>query len=248
MTINVDKEDGFVNGCTGILKDITYQNTSPFILLLCFHDQTTGKTARTGVAYTYPFQESKNWSPVFKIVRSFGLMNCSISSRQFSVERLQFPLVQASALSLQKNQGKTAHNGLVLYFQSGRPVSAPRYISLSRCPNEHDNYTIDSLYAHQIQANDKAIAEMYRLEEESPVHFLLIFPELGERKVNILFHNIQSLSISFPIIKNSIYCKESDLIFVETRLLATDANQAFEIPDFRMFDLIGTLIEEKLLE
>ena len=32
MTINVDKEDGFVNGCTGILMDITYQNSSPFIL------------------------------------------------------------------------------------------------------------------------------------------------------------------------------------------------------------------------
>ena len=44
-------------------------------------------------------------------------------------------------------------------------------MSLSRYPTEAGNYMILHLFADQIKANEKAIAEMERLEKEAPLQF-----------------------------------------------------------------------------
>ena len=159
--------------------DITYENTIASILWLQFSDEETGKEARDKVSEIFHEQISQSWTPIYKIVRTFKLPNSRTFLSNVSIERYQFPVIQASALSMHKYQGKTAFNGLVLDFESQQPVPALHYMSLSRCPREEDNYIVGSLYAHQIKANEKAIQEMERLAKDAQSFLELLHIEVS---------------------------------------------------------------------
>ena len=68
---------------------------------------------------------------------------------------------------MHKFQSKNACNGLACDFGSRTAVPA----LLSRYPTEEGNYMIVHVLADQIKANEKAVAEMERLEKEAPLQF-----------------------------------------------------------------------------
>ena len=171
VTNNVDKEDGLVNGAVGVLRELSYWNSEVAILWLFFDDKRIGGKSRNGSKNKFSRFVSEGLTPLYKVVRSFRVINNCAQLGHLVVERMQFPVVQASALTIHKYQGKTAHLGLATDFESHAAVESLHYTGLSRCPNELGNYIIGSLHAHQIRANEKAKREMIRLRNDGKMIF-----------------------------------------------------------------------------
>ena len=242
VTVNIDKEDGLVNGSLGQLMDISFENTAVKIIWIQFEDDKTGNEARQKMKNIFPTQTSLNWTPIVKIVRTFRVANRRKYSSNLTLERVQFPLLQASALSMHKFQGKNAFNGLASDFESRTAVPALHYMSLSRCPTEEGIYIIGHLFADQIKANEKAIAEMERLENEAPLQFSFPYPKREKGSFNILFHNVQSLSKYYNLIKGSVIYTNCDVVaLAESWFLSSDLSSDYELPRFNLqrFDWPG---------
>jgi len=67
MTANVDTSDGFVNGATGVLREIGFStyNTSN-IHWIQFLDESIGVIARSLCSY----REESSWTPIVKISKA----------------------------------------------------------------------------------------------------------------------------------------------------------------------------------
>ena len=117
-------------------------------------------------------------------------------------------------------------------------------MSLSRCPTEEGNYIIGHLFADQIKANEKAIAEMERLEKEAPLQFSFPYPKREKGSFNILFHNVQSLSKYYNLIKGSVIYINCDVVaLAESWFLSSDLSSDYELPRFNLqrFDWPGKM-------
>ena len=235
VTKDVDKEDGLVNGAVGVLIDMSYLKSEIAVLWLSFDDKNIGVSARNGSKDNFRRFVSERLTPIFKIVRSFRVVNKCSQLGHLMVERLQFPLVQASALTIHKYQGKTSHQGLATDFESHAAVESMHYTGLSRCPNELGNYIVTSLHAHQNKANLKAKRDMVRLRKDANMIFALPFENLENAAFICLFHEVESFRKSFYVIENLRFYKYcSVLVFAETRLLPEDLD-SYIIPGYKQF-------------
>ena len=235
ITNNVDKEDGLVNGAVGDLLDLSFMLSEVVVLWLYFSDKSVGCKARNRIKGKYTKQVSNGLTPIFKVVRSFRVKNNLGQLSNLIVERLQFPCVQASALSIHKYQGKTAHGGLAIDFESYSAVESLHYTGLSRCPSEQGNYIISDLYAHQIKANEKVKKEMVRLKNEACMIFTLPFEKLEDQSFKALFHNVESFRKYFHVIEKMIVYKRCTLlVFAETRLLSDDS-ESYTISGYKQY-------------
>ena len=65
------------------------------------------------------------------------------------------------------------------------------------------------LFADQTKANEKAIAEMERLEKEAPLQSSFPYPKRERGILNFAFDNVQSLSKYYNLINGSVIYSES---------------------------------------
>ncbi|XP_044598214.1 ATP-dependent DNA helicase PIF1-like, partial [Cotesia glomerata] len=87
VTVNIDVEDGLVNGAVGITR-----------LWLDFSDDQIGKKRRKEI----PKEDHKNWTAIDKIMK-----NIQPTKKIVTIIREQFPLVPAEAITIHKSQGGT---------------------------------------------------------------------------------------------------------------------------------------------
>ena len=235
---NVDKDDGLINGAVGILMRIDTNNSGqPVVAWIKFADESIGRQLRGKIRKKYPTEVNAKWTPITKVVKTFCLRLRGGNKSLISVDRLQFPITPAAALTIHKLQGKTV-DAIELDLRSGRPVAALHYVALSRCRTEAGNRLVYELDPTQIKVSEKVRTEMNRMRETCLFRRYLRFPfEMrDESTLSVVFHNVQSLRKHYRFTQWLLSYRGADvLIFCETWLKKPkDRDVDYEIPGYQL--------------
>lgn len=184
ITVNVDAEDGLVNGAIGTLKyyhphhlgDTPLENSHPsfndnnddnneapnrrsnIVVWQQFDDQKTGALARRKVTMTTVNGQrmDSNWTPINERSVNLNL------GRSVRCKRAQLPLAPACAITIHKSQGATFKKIVVSYerSQSNQLV----YVALSRVESLDGLYLInpngDHTFHHKQGSSAPSIKEI----------------------------------------------------------------------------------------
>ncbi|CAF4175172.1 unnamed protein product, partial [Rotaria sordida] len=142
MTVNIDTEDGLVNGACGKLIMIDYgklqktNETVPCRLWIKFSEEKAGRKSR---ANFHNVMRNRNidlsLTPIEPVTRQINTR-----STNFKVERKQFPLVPCEAMTIYKSQGGT-YEKVVVNLKKGMTRSE-LYVSCSRATKSSGLYLI----------------------------------------------------------------------------------------------------------
>lgn len=236
LTHNIAVPDHLANGASLTLRKIIMGrngNTGDLIPLRVyaeFDDEIAGtKTRETNRATMTKDQVNfeEKLTPLERIFRSFTVTK----SLTQSITRNQLPLTPAQALTIYGVQGSTYERVLVKVTNLIRKAL---YTALSRVTSIFGLFLIGIFLAPRPATihNDKSFAEIERMKEYCNLIFDLLFPEDAKTDDNLIciYHNIRSLNLHFPDVKECESFTASDLIMlVETWTLISDV---YEIDGF----------------
>ncbi|KAH6924073.1 hypothetical protein HPB50_011176 [Hyalomma asiaticum] len=173
ITTNIDVLDGLVNGAVGTLKVCEKSPGSEFPKRLWLHFDdlaTTGRLAR--LRSKYAVNEARRsghhidaaWVPIEPRITTLTLDR----KAGVSCKRKQFPLLQASAITVHKSQGAT-YSSIVYKYSKTHPQKLV-YVALTRCTSINNLYLTnakgDHQFHHKANNEDKTMAnEFQRLEQ-----------------------------------------------------------------------------------
>ena len=140
ITVNIDTSDGLVNGSTGCLRSVdlgTPRNSGdasdtqrkPLRIWLELEDERSGRKQR--IKYKKVAEQKgypANWTPIETKSVSFN----AIRNSRLSIERTQFPVVVAEAITIHKSQGATFSNVMVDLSKGKVPNRSSLYVACSR--------------------------------------------------------------------------------------------------------------------
>ncbi|CAF3949464.1 unnamed protein product, partial [Rotaria sordida] len=226
MTVNIDTEDGLVNGACGKLIMIDYgklqktNETVPCRLWIKFSEKKTGRKAR---ANFHNVMRNRNidlsLTPIEPVTRQINTR-----STNFKVERKQFPLVPCEAMTIYKSQGGT-YEKVVVNLKKGMTRSE-LYVSCSRATKSSGLYLIGDFVPPKPPERNDAVAAMFKsMRSERMLKFSLEFPEesQGERFF-VMLHNVQSLNKHILDIRSDkTFLCASMISLVETWTKPTDS-------------------------
>ena len=207
IIVNMDKEDGLVNGSLSVLKAVSSKHHKkilevPELLWLDLDDKSVGKAAREKYQTTHRSKVEKHWTPIKKVVSDFPVGLSNRLGRRFRVEWRQFPVLHAQGVTIHKFQGATKDH-LELCFQSQLKVHGLAYVGLSRCRTEFGNSLVASMTNQDFRVDSDVLDEHERLVKAG-FDFCLRFPHLSSAQFRCLFHNFQSIHAHFADIRSCI--------------------------------------------
>ena len=234
MTVNIDTEDGLVNGACGKLIMIDYgklqktNETVPCRLWIKFSEEKTGRKAR---ANFHNVMRNRNidlsLTPIEPVTRQINTR-----STNFKVERKQFPLVPSEAMTIYKSQGGT-YEKVVVNLKKGMTRSE-LYVACSRATKASGLYLIGDFVPPKPPERNDAVAMMFKnMRSERMLKFSLEFPEesQGERFF-VMFHNVQSLNKHILDVRSDkTFLSASMISLVETW---TKPSDSLEIEGFKV--------------
>ncbi|CAF1542519.1 unnamed protein product, partial [Rotaria sp. Silwood1] len=225
MTVNIDTEDGLVNGACGKLIMIDYgklqktNETVPCRLWIKFSEEKTGRKAR---ANFHNVMRNRNIDPSLTPIEPVT-RQINTRSTNFKVERKQFPLVPSEAMTIYKSQGGT-YEKVVVNLKKGMTRSE-LYVACSRATKASGLYLIGDFVPPKPPERNEAVAMMFKgMRSERMLKFSLEFPEesQGERFF-VMFHNVQSLNKHILDIRSDkTFLCASMISLVETWTKPTD--------------------------
>ncbi|CAF1490338.1 unnamed protein product, partial [Rotaria sordida] len=234
MTVNLDIEDGLVNGACGQLMMIDYgklqktNDTVPCRLWIKFNEEKTGRKAR---ANFHNAMRGRNMDPSLTPIEPV-IRQINTRSTNFKVERKQFPLVPSEAMTIYKSQGGT-YEKVVVNLKKGMTRSE-LYVACSRATKASGLYLIGDFVPPKPPERNDAVATMFKsMRSERMLKFSLEFPEesQGERFF-VMFHNVQSLNKHILDIRSDkTFLCASVISLVETWTKPTDS---LEIEGFKV--------------
>ena len=234
MTVNLDIEDGLVNGACGQLMMIDYgklqktNETVPCRLWIKFNEEKTGRKAR---ANFHNVIRNRNIDPTLTPVEPVT-RQINTKSTNFKVERKQFPLVPSEAMTIYKSQGGT-YEKVVVNLKKGMTRSE-LYVACSRVTKASGLYLIGDFVPSKPPERNDAVAMMFRtMRSERMLKFSLEFSEESqEERFFIMFHNVQSLNKHIMDVRSDkTFLGASVLSLVETWTKPTDS---LEIEGFKI--------------
>jgi hypothetical protein len=223
LTYNVSTINGLVNGATGTLKKIDFgKNTTgakkPLRLWIHFDDASVGEVVRaknSNLASRLHYPHS--WTPLEPIVVKIRTRKNS----SLHINRKQFPLTLAHALTIHKSQGQTLET-VVVHLQNNIRRDL-LYVACSRATTLNGLYLIGTFHPPTpLNENDHLAQEIKRWESTM---LLPKFRFLREQHdgLQVMYHNIQSLQKNWDLIQaDKIYQKTDILMFAETRSSLND--------------------------
>ena len=210
ITVNIDVNDGLVNGVSGILKKIDLSsNRTPVLLWFDFERADIGQIARQRFERLDP-----TLTPIERQSKHFFI---KFDRQLISVRRKQFPVRPSEAITIHKSQGQT-YDQVVIHLTNRMSISF-YYTALSRAKSSNGLYLIGKFDPPVSPApgNLIVIEEMNRMAKESAVNFLTQFTRPLNRKMVFyqnypyLKHHVQDL------ICDSRFREADILIMLETR-------------------------------
>ncbi|CAF1095355.1 unnamed protein product [Rotaria sp. Silwood1] len=234
MTVNIDTEDGLVNGACGKLIMIDYgklqktNETVPCRLWIKFSEKKTGRKAR---ANFHNVMRNRNidlsLTPIEPVTRQVNTR-----STNFKVERKQFLLVPSEAMTIYKSQGGT-YEKVVVNLKKGMTRSE-LYVACSRATKASGLYLIGDFVPPKPPERNDAVTMMFKsMRSERMLKFSLEFPEEAqEERFSIMFDNVQSLNKHISDIKcDKTFLSSSMISLVETW---TQPSDNLEIEGFKI--------------
>ena len=178
MTVNIDIEDGLVNGACGKLVMIDYRKlqktneTVPCRIWIKFNEEKTGRKAR---ANFHNVMRTRNidlsLTPIEPVTRQINTRSAS-----FKVERKQFPLVPCEAMTIYKSQGGT-YEKVVVNLKKGMTRSE-LYVASSRATKASGLYLTGEFVPPKPPEPNDAVAMMFKnVRFKRMVKFSLEYPE-----------------------------------------------------------------------
>ncbi|XP_050307506.1 uncharacterized protein LOC126744192 [Anthonomus grandis grandis] len=139
ISMNIDTSDGIVNGATGILRQIDYdQNKVPYRVWMEFFDSKSGKECRKrNESLRKSMYLSPTWTPIERAARAVKIQKGS----NVHVERLQFPLLISEGITIHKSQGAT-YEQVAVHIGNGMTRTST-YVACSRATKLSGLYIID---------------------------------------------------------------------------------------------------------
>ncbi len=206
MTSNVDTADGLVNGVTGRLERFDHDPQNPeriCLLWIAFDDQRIGQKTRAAYAQHIGEIRGRNeriddtWTPV-KLQKQ-EVLKTTIQTVRGSVEREQFPLVPAHAVTIYKAQGGTFSSVVFHLPQLNQQVPCRLeecYVACSRVSTIDRLFIADGTFPEHLPMNPAISAEYTRLGEK--VNSLrLRIPQWQEveltNRFRVVSHDVQGL-------------------------------------------------------
>ncbi|CAF4550151.1 unnamed protein product [Rotaria sp. Silwood2] len=234
MTVNIDTEDGLVNGACGKLIMIDYgklqktNETVPCRLWIKFNEEKTGRKTRANFQNVMRNRNiDLSLTPVEPVTRQINTR-----STNFKVERKQFPVVPCEAMTIYKSQGGT-YEKVVVNLKKGMTRSE-LYVACSRATKATGLYLIGDFVPPKPPERNDAVAMMFKtMRFEKMLKFSLEFPEesQGERFF-VMFHSVQSLNKHIMDIRSDkTFLCASMISLVETWTKPTDS---LEIEGFKV--------------
>ncbi|XP_050303800.1 uncharacterized protein LOC126741439 [Anthonomus grandis grandis] len=233
ISMNIDTSDGIVNGATGILRQIDYnQNQIPYRVWIEFFDDKSGKECRNKAQ---SLMKSKHipstWTPIEKAARAIKIKKGS----NVHVERLQFPLLISEGITIHKSQGATYEQ--VAIHISSRMTRSSTYVACSRATKLSGLYIVGNFKAPKPPNEDNAaFKELVSMQTNKLItsKYDTQFIKDSNVKCIIAYHNVQSFSKNISLISNNPIFKDAHiLIFVETWLHKNKQN--LKLNNFEIF-------------
>ncbi len=244
ILVNMDVSDGLVNGTTGVLRAIaTYRDMDDVdknnnnnnnnrvgeiraqYLWIEFSDENVGVKLRTKYANMYEQPNNRKipatWTPLYphRVVYR-ARPNC-----KWSIERIQFPIEIAEALTIDKAQGQTYARVAFDLNQTSKTgtntlTRAHLYVAWSRVRSLGDLYlfgasSINEGKQHQEENQEKRrreaekkvaknaqVVELKRMERESAFINRFPFTDIDYNEAQCNLHNKNSLSICMHNVAN----------------------------------------------
>ena len=233
MTVNLDVEDGLVNGAVCVTKPIDYSPATgkPHTIWVQFDDQEIGTKLRRECRHMYTSEIDKQWTPVRPISREFQVGRY----RNAKLRRTQFPLQLSCAKTIHKSQGQT-YTEAALKLPDQRKTHI-HYVAFSRVTSLNNLYILNEFDPTLVTVCPHVKQEMKRLRTTGRLQ--LCFRPLytfDKKYFKILFHNSQSLRLHITDVCADDNFTSSDIsLFVETKLCHTDKDTSVTIPNFHLF-------------
>jgi ATP-dependent exoDNAse (exonuclease V) alpha subunit len=190
MIVNIDTEDGLVNGACGKLIKIDYgelqktNETVPCRIWIKFNEEKTEKKARANFQNVMQNRNiDLSLTPIEPVTRQINTR-----STNFKVERKQFSLVPTETMTIYKNQGGTYEK--VVNLKKGMTRSE-LYVACSRATKASSLYLIGDFIPPKPSERNDAVAMMFKtMRPERIIKFSLEFPEESQgEKIYLMFHN-----------------------------------------------------------
>lgn len=171
-----------------------------------------------------------NWTPISKSNLEFRVAK----QDQKTVQRVQYPLVPASACIVHHVQGCTISTGDVLDL-AGPTVGGLHYTALSRFRKLSD-VNILNLNETKIGTNEDAIAEMQRLKRSKRIELRgQSFMHQPYGTVHLAHQNARSLHLHIDQLRTDAYVRDLDfLVCTDSRAIPADPDSHYELPGYIM--------------
>ncbi|KAK3932414.1 ATP-dependent DNA helicase [Frankliniella fusca] len=222
VTYNLDTDDGLCNGATGKLKRIDFGTNAkgekkPLRLWIKFHECHVGKKMRHIHKKTISeHQIPDTWTPLFPLAVTVKTRKNS----SLKINRMQFPLTLAHALTIHKSQGQSLKKVVVHIKKTlSRELL---YVACSRATSLNGLFIIGSFKApNKLDENGHLAQEIKRWKNNKVIPQ---FKHLHHSDCfQIMFHNVQSLEKHCKLVTNDLNFISSDvLLFGETWMSSID--------------------------
>ncbi|CAF1163397.1 unnamed protein product [Rotaria sordida] len=191
MTVNIDIEDGLVNGAFGKLIMIDHgklqktNETVPCRLWIKFNEEKIG---RKTIANFQNVMRNRNidlsLTPIEPVTRQINT-----KSTNFKVERKQFPVVPCEAMTIYKSQGGT-YEKVVVNLKKGMTRSE-LYVASSRATKAGGLYLVGDFVPLKPPESNDAVAMMFKnMRSERMLKFSLEFPKESQERFYLMFYNV----------------------------------------------------------
>ncbi|VDI08682.1 ATP-dependent DNA helicase PIF1 [Mytilus galloprovincialis] len=224
---NLDVNDGLVNGATGLLLDLIYnQNAKPPSLPKCvivrFDDPSSGLL--TQQASTISLNNYPQGTPIYPIEVQEHVGRSETSPQ---ITRIQLPLVLCFACTIHKIQGATLKNVVMSCSNIRQP--GMMYVACSRVTTLSGLHLLD-FKPESIKASASTKEEMTRLRTEMKLQTFYDQLEKDPTCLRVLLFNIRSVQNKENHINSDPYLGSVDImILTETwKKNKTDIN----VPQF----------------
>lgn len=224
VTYNIHTEDGLCNGATGTFKKIDLGknkngDTKPLRLRIKFNDKRIGKITRQKYIHiAEKIGAGRSWTPILPT----KLTITRRKSSSLRINRKHFPLTLAHALTIHKSQGQTLKK-VVLHLSKGLTREL-MYVACSRATSLKGLYIIGKFHAPtEVPKSSYLSTEVRRWHKKPVIPRFRFLHEDHKSKLQIMYHNVQSLRKHQGLINNDqVFTKSDILIFGETWTKASD--------------------------
>jgi len=232
LTVNTDKSDGLTNGSRGYVVDIDEEREIVWVKF----SRTTGSKASVIGRHKYEFRGEFGAVPIKKMKASFSVNPARNSIR---IQRSQFPLVLAYAITAHKSQGQTLEEVIVDFSGKGRSAPGSFYVAVTRV-KKLSNLFLRSFDRSMIKTSVAVMTELSRLDRNGYGFYKVplsreVFNFNESDEVKIVYLNVNGLLDADHILDldSDVNLKCADILCIaETKLPEATTDDRLEITNF----------------